>query len=138
MSYVEPTATTFKARYPEFTPVDDALVSLVLGESISEVGETWYENDRARAQMLLTAHNLSMEGEPLRSQAAEDGAIYDPSAGAMKRRKVGDVEVEFQNANEQFGSSAGQERSGVGYENSHYGRQYKELLRKNFPAVLVV
>lgn len=127
MAYVTPTHTTFKVRYPEFVPVSDALVDLVLAESISQVGESWFEQDRARAQMLLTAHTLTIEGEPARSQGAGGSA----GVGSIKRDKVGDVETEF--------NSLASEVSTYGiYAASTYGREYFMIMRKNFPAVMVV
>ena len=125
MAYVQPTATIFKARHPEFTAVPDALVNLVLAEAINDVGETWYERDRARAQMLLTAHKLTMEGEPGRSNAGA-GAVVN---GTVKRSKVGDVEVEFSDAVTGMQS---------GFRASIYGQQFESLMRKNFPPVAAV
>jgi hypothetical protein len=51
----------------------------------------------------------------------------------VKRRKVGDVEVEFATP----GSSSG-EGDSSGYLATIYGKAFLELLRKNFPAVAVV
>lgn len=128
MAYVAPTPTTFKARFPEFVPVSDSLVGLVLAEAIAQVGETWLERDRARAQMLLAAHTLTMEGEPGRSTSGQGSA----ATGAVKRRKVGDVEVEF------AGSGSGSGGSGAtGFAASTYGQEYMSLMRRNFPAVAV-
>ena len=129
MAYVEPTATTFKARYPEFAPVSDILIGLVLAEAINDVGETWLERDRARAQMLLTAHKLAMEGEPERTSTG----LGIGAAGVVKRDKVGDVETEY--AGMGSGSGSG---SSLGYDQSAYGREFAALMRKNFPAIAVV
>lgn len=130
MPYVQPTATTFKARFPEFVPVSDTLVNLVLAEATDAVGETWLERDRAKAQMYLAAHLLAMEGEPGRSTTGQGTG----SAGPVKRFKVGDVETEFAGA----GGSSGASSGASGYLQTQYGRMYLELLRKNFPAVAVV
>ncbi|MBX4889776.1 DUF4054 domain-containing protein [Rhizobium bangladeshense] len=132
MAYEAPTPATFKARYPEFTAVSDALVQLVLNDAISDVGDTWLEKDRARAQMLLAAHILTMEGEPGRTENGASGATA--GTGIIKRDKVGDVETEFATPS----SSGGGGSALSGYGMTFYGRQYLELLRKNFPAVSVV
>ena len=129
MAYVTPTAATFKARYAEFAPVSDVLVGLVLVEAIDQVGTDWLERDRARAQMLLAAHTLTMEGEPGRTTTGASSA----GTGAVKRRKVGDVEVEFAgNGGSAAGSASG------GYSSTTYGQQYLALMRINFPSVLAV
>lgn len=130
MAYVTPTPATFKARYPEFVPVSDALVQLVLNDAIDAVGDTWFERDRARAQMLLAAHMLTMEGEPGRTNTGNGVG----NTGPVKRRKVGDVETEFAG----IGSSAGGSGSTSWYALSGYGQQYLVLLRQNFPAIAAV
>lgn len=129
MAYVTPTPATFKARYPEFTPVSDALVQLVLNDAIDAVGDTWFERDRARAQMLLAAHMLTVEGEPGRSTTGQGAG----ATGPVKRRKVGDVETEFAGT----GGSAG-DGSASGYAATFYGQEFLSLMRKNFPPVAVV
>ena len=132
MAYQAPTPATFKLRYPEFQAVSDALIQLVLDDAIGDVGDTWVEKDRARAQMLLTAHILTMEGEPGRSEAGAAGAAA--GTGQVKRDKVGDVETEFATP-----SSSGAGGSTLSsYGQTFYGQQYLELLRKNFPAIAVV
>lgn len=129
MAYVQPTATTFKARFPEFAPVSDALINLVLAEAVPQVGDTWLERDRARAQMLLTAHTLTLEGEPGRTTTGQSSA----GTGMMKRRKVGDVEVEFATP----GASADGSVSN-GFSSTSYGVEYTRLMRLNFPAAIAV
>jgi hypothetical protein len=130
MPYVQPTPADFKARYPEFQPVSDALIQLVLNEAIDQVGDTWLERDRARAQMLLAAHNLTLEGEPGRSETGQGAA----GTGFIKRDKVGDVETEF--ATPAAASGSGSSYGGFG--GTIYGQQYWLLLKKNFPSPLVV
>jgi hypothetical protein len=131
MAYQTPTPATFKLRYPEFAAVSDALVQLVLDDAIADVGETWVEKDRARAQMLLTAHILTMEGEPGRTEDGASGATA--GTGIVKRDKVGDVETEFATP-----SASGAGGSLSAYASTFYGQQYLELLRRNFPAIAVV
>lgn len=120
-------ATSFqlKTRFPEFTPVSDALLDIVLAETSAEIGDAWAEGDRARAQMLLAAHRLSLEGEPGRTLTGQGAA----AVGMVKRDKVGDVETEFATPTD----------AGVGgYGLTAYGREYRILLARNFPAIAVV
>ena len=128
MAYVPPTVDTFRARYPEFSGVSGDLLALVLAEAIEEVGDTWIERDRAKAQMLLAAHKLAMEGEPARSTTGKTNA----TTGAIKRRKVGDVETEYAGVTSGAGGSSSHPFAG-----STYGQAYWELLRRNFPGPLV-
>jgi hypothetical protein len=129
MAYIQPDAATFKTRYPEFTAVSDALVGLLLSESIDDIGDTWLERDRARAQMLLAAHKLTLEGEPERTTSGVGAA----GLGAIKRDRVGDVETEYA-----VSTNAAAEGSAAWYASSFYGQRYYILLRKNFPAVAAV
>jgi hypothetical protein len=126
------TVEQFKVRYPEFASVSTALISLVLSEAIGRVGDTWVDTDRLRAQMLLTAHILTMEGEPGRTENGAAGATA--GTGLVKRDKVGDAETEF--ASPTASSSVGSTLSG--YALTFYGQQYLEILRRNFPAIAVV
>lgn len=127
MAYVPPTVDTFRIRYPEFAGVSGDLISLVLNEAIEEVGDTWIERDRAKAQMLLCAHKLSLEGEPARSTSGKGTA----TTGAIKRRKVGDVETEYAGVS---GTATGVPSA---YSGTSYGVQYWNLLKLNFPSPLV-
>lgn len=130
MAYVPPTASDFKARFPEFTAVADTLVNMILAEAIPQVGETWVERDRKPATLYLAAHMLAMEGEPGRSAGATGGGV----SGPVRRRKVGDVETEFAG----FGRTDANGRTDADYEFTAYGHQFLRLLRLNFPAVAVV
>lgn len=128
------TAASFKARFPEFAPVSDQLITLMIGEAEQRVGETWAEHTRDRATMYLVAHMLVMEGEPGRSTAIT-GSKPIPS-GPVKRRKVGDVETEYATGPNSGASSSG---SAVdGYRSTVYGAEFYRLLRGNFPAIRTV
>lgn len=138
MSYIAPTAATFKARYPEFTNVTDALVGLVLDEAISEVSDSWCDTYRAKAQMLLTAHLLSLEGEPSRSNAIASGNISDlqnAQSGSVSSMKVGDVSVTYSGSAATTSGNAG---DGGFFSKTHYGQRFYELKRANFTTIMVV
>lgn len=138
MSYVSPTTTVFKARYPEFSVVSDELVTLVLNESIDVVGDTWLEKDRAKAQMLLTAHTLSMEGEPARSKAISNGSnVASVQSGEVTSMKVGDVSVTYSGRSQ---SSSGNNLGEITkeYLKTPYGTRYLELMKRSFFPIMVV
>lgn len=136
MPYTAPTAETFKVRYPEFSGVPDALVSAVLGEAIGQIGDDWHEDDRAQAQSLLAAHNLTMEGEPERSRTiAAGGDISGKTNGAMTSMKVGDVAVTYADRNASGGGSGSMGSTEAEYRRTPYGARYYELMRRNIPSV---
>lgn len=128
MSYVQPTLTNFRTRYPEFASVDDTLVQTVLDESIAEVGDTWLDQDRAKAQMLLTAHKLVAEGY----LAASSGSDSSSSGSVVKMEKAGDHQIEYAVSDDSIANA-----QDGGLETSVYGNRYLKLLRNNFPAVFV-
>lgn len=129
-------AEQFKARFPEFSAVSDVLVSMVLEEAASNT--SWVEKDRIPAQLYLTAHLLALQGEPQRTAAGAGGAGQSGLTGPMKRRKVGDVEVEY------AGSGSGQSGgSGMGVVDTAllstpYGRQYIVIRNRNFSGIMAV
>lgn len=133
MVYVVPTAATFKARFPEFAAVSDALIEIVLAEAIDKVGPTWGERDRQPAQLYLTAHLLTLEGEPGRTTAGAGGA--QASTGAIKRFTVGDVTTEFVGVS---GGAGGGDTGASYYLSTTYGARYWKLLKLNFAGMAVV
>ena len=118
MAYTAPDVADVKARYPEFTDVDDALVTLILADATDEVGEAWPEDKRRKGQMLYTAGTLQREGGTSRSSTAS----Y--ATGQMKSRTVGPVKVEFETRE---GGTTTSEESG-----SDYWGQYLALKRSVF------
>lgn len=128
MAWTPPTVEEFKTRYPAFADVADATVQATLDEAVGDVGESWIESDRTPAVLALTAHLLASQG--LGVGAGGGGAAI---VGTVKRRKVGDVEVEF-------AGSGGKSTGGSLdiYRTTSYGLRYLQLMRRSFPAVAVV
>ena len=122
MAYIEPTLTDLRARFPELASVSDTVLGLILEEAIGEVGPSWIERDRVNATLYLAAHLAVSTGATTKGSASTNGA--------MKRRKVGDVEVEYAG----MGASGG----AGGFGSTAYGLRYLTLLRRSFPAVAVV
>jgi len=134
MSVTPPTAATFKTRHPEFDPVGDALVDLVLADASGFVHDTWRTVDQQPAVMALAAHMLTLEGEPQRSQGAAGGA--SPGSGPVRMAKVGDVQVDFQglSSTSPKPQSAWQED----LRRTVYGQRFLTYLRRNFSGGVVV
>lgn len=139
MSYTQPTVSTFKIRYPEFEIVNNELVTLVLGEAISAVGDGWLEKDRAKAQMLLAAHTLAMEGEPQRSNSMTNGGVANsPAIGQVIEMQDRDVKVKVSDKQAQISENSGLGEIGKGLMQTPYGKEYYLLLRRNTPSMCVV
>ncbi len=132
VAYVQPKVSDFKARFPEFADVDDAFIQLWLDDAYTRFGECWYERDRALAQMLWVAHVLALAGYGAGGSGAGGGGAVN---GPVKRRKVGDVEVEFAGLSAGAGSGGG---ANDYLSSTQYGRMLALLMRLNFPAVAAV
>jgi len=132
MVWTPPTIVNLVDRFPEFDSVSDATLEAVLDEAIGQVGPTWLERDRTPASLHLAAHLLAVSGHGVARAGGVGAGISSPP---LKRRRVGDVEVEYDTA-----GNAASTGTGVlaGYYATPYGRRYVELMRKNFPAVAVV
>ena len=107
-----PTLETFRARYPEFAGVDDALVTLILGEAAQDISDLWPDAHRATAIMLAAAHTIAAEGGAKRS----GGAV----AGPITSRKVGDVQTSY-------GAVAGATGSAAEEGSTQYGRRLAQM-----------
>ncbi|QIG74961.1 DUF4054 domain-containing structural protein [Rhizobium phage RHph_I65] len=129
-----PTPAEFKARYPEFEPVDDALVSLVTPEASRYVDDGWEQTDQKPAIMLMIAHLLSMDGYPAR--VTNPGGWNGQTAGReMTSRRVGDVQTTYAQR-----STAGGNSSAFSSDllSTLYGRRFLSLMRLNAPTIGVV
>jgi len=139
MSYTQPTVSIFKIRHPEFANVNNELVSLVLNEAVSTVGDGWLEKDRAKAQMLLAAHTLAMEGEPQRSNSLSNGGVANsPALGQVIEMQDRDVKVKVSDKQQQVSENSSLGEIGKGFMQTSYGREYYLLLRRNAPSMCVV
>lgn len=132
MAYIVPTPESFKARFPAFADVDDSYILLLLSDAIDRFGKGWHERDRALVQVLWVAHILASEGY---GTGGGGGAGGSATTGPVKRRKVGDVEVEFAGI-ATSGSSGGAMSDYLG--TTMYGKQLLLLMRLNFPAIAAV
>lgn len=131
MAWTPPTLEQFRTRFPEFASVPDATVEMVLDEAVGGVSERWLERDKTPGVLYLTAHLLVSQGLGVLGAGGASWAV----TGAIKRRKVGDVETEFAGV----GVGAGTDKGALAqYRTSTYGIQYLSLMRRNVPAVAVV
>lgn len=129
-----PTAADVKARYPEFTGVNDALITSVIAEASPMVDDGWEVSDQKPAIMAFTAHLLSLEGYPAR--AANSQAPLPAGAGReVIMRKVGDVTTQYAQGSS-AGGSATSLTSSLGL--TVYGRRFAQLLKLNAPAIGLV
>lgn len=116
------TPAQFKTRFPAFADVSDETVQSVLDEATARtVAGSWTSStDYDLAIMLYTAHTLTLDGQ---------GTSTEAQLAGFKRLRIGSLELERQDAGStSFGSMS----------STSYGQRYLQLVRLNFPPVLVV
>ena len=129
-------AADLKARYPEFTPVDDALITLVIAEAAPMIDDGWEVSDQKPGILALAAHLLSMEGWPKRSALPAGSPVPATAGRQVLMRKVGDVTTQYA----QTGSASGGGPSGLLSQLTltPYGNRFRQLLKLNAPAIALV
>lgn len=85
------TATTFKARFEEFTPQSDTLVETVLAEAALECDERIFGESLDHAVGLLAAHKLAVSpfGQSARLVAKDGSTTYEREFQKLSRKKAG-------------------------------------------------
>ena len=134
MPYTVPSALDLKARYPEFAPVDNALIGSVINEAAAQVSTRWLERDYVPAIINLAAHLLASEGEPSRTR---NNGVVVADLGPIKSVQVGAITTTYASRDE----SESQTTSSVApnqLADTVYGKRYLMLLRANFAGVMVV
>jgi len=120
MAYTAATAATFKARFPVFVDVDDAIITSALDRARLVVDDSWIEAYRQEAEHLHAAHELTLDGL---------GATRDAQLQGFRRLKLGSLELERES-----GSSS----TSTTYALTTYGQRFRDLLQRNHPGVLAL
>lgn len=123
MPYTEPTVDDFKTRFPEIDAEDDQ-IQIAIDDAADMVDETWLEKDFQKAILFLAAHYVTINAPE------EAGAIGDEQSIASE--SFGPISVSYQK------TEAGASSPGTTFGTTGYGRRYLELLKLNFPGILVV
>lgn len=118
MAYTPPTVDQFQERFPKFAAADTDLLELLLAEAMTQVDDSWLEQDYATAIMYLMAHLYTMESG---SQSDRPGSIVSESFGPLSTS---------------YGSNG--KPSSSDYDATEYGRRFKGLRDKNFGGPSVV
>jgi hypothetical protein len=120
MAYVEPTAATFKARFPAFAAVSDSAIESALSEASRRVDTTWTEGDYTTAKLLYAAHVLTMDGL---------GSSNEARLAGFKRVKIGPMDLE---------RAVTDAKSSSSLRATSYGARFAELARLNFAGGTVI
>lgn len=117
MAYTTPTAAEFKEIFPAFAATADATVDYWIGRAERVVDDSWMEDDRTHATMLLTAHYLTEQGQGTGAEAEAAAA----GASGFKTMRSGSLTLE------RFADGMAK---GL-YAGTSYGRQFALLLQAN-------
>lgn len=123
MAYDVPTVDDVIARFPELAATNEDVFELVLQEAQRRVDTSWLEGDYTTAIIYLTAHLAS-----LANQTAESGG--DTSAQFITSESYGRISLSYSAVNTAISST--------GLQTTVYGQLFVGLVKRNFPAVLVV
>lgn len=127
MPYEAPTAANLKARFPAFAAVADEAIVMAITEASGRVDRTWPETDFQPAILLYAAHVLTLDGLGTGAEAEMARA----GASGFQSMKSGSLSLD---RGDGFSVTAG----GSDLAQTGYGRRFLEMVRRNFPPVLVV
>lgn len=130
MPYVAPTVEQLKVRYPEFKDVATETIQAALDAAATKVDESWREADFQEARMLYAGHTMTLAGLGSSREAKFSGL----SAAGISQIKISSLSVSM--AKDGF-YSRNPVRAGE-LSSTSYGTRFLQLMRVNFPAVLVV
>lgn len=115
MAHTAPTVDDFKTRFPKFESADDDVLAAILAEVLTQVDDSWLEQDYAPAIMYLMAHLYVQE---------TTGSTDRP--GVITSESLGSLSVSY-----------GVGASNTDWDTTEYGRRFRKLQKKNFPAVAI-
>ena len=121
MAYVIHTPTEFKASFPDFATVADAVVQEALDEGADHVDQSWDEKDYKLAASLYAAHVLLLNGQGDSNEAQMRG---------FKSFSIGPLSLTPNTA-------AGDAPDGS-LKSTSYGRRYASLLARNVAPIAVL
>lgn len=130
MPYTIPTLSDFRTKFPTFAGVADATITAAITEASASVDQSWIEADYQPAILYMAAHILTLDGALYGDLGSIGGVI---GAGLVSEAKVGDAQVKLAG-----GASGGSGAGGGGLASTPYGLRYRDLLRRNQPAIALV
>lgn len=121
MAYVIPTASDLKTRFPEFSTVDDAVVTARIEEATRMVDESWTEGDYATAIMLYACHLMALEG-------LGTGPDSQANTGQMANfQTIRSGQLTLTRGTKSYGGGD----TGDWYASTRYGSRFWRLLKQN-------
>jgi hypothetical protein len=114
VAYEIPTVGAFKAQFPEYAGLTDAVVNAAISEAARRVDDSWTSGDFPLAIVYLAAHFLASYADAV-------------GGGAIQSESFGPISVSYANTS-----------STDGLAGTSYGLRYLDLLKLNQTGPLVV
>ena len=122
MAYIEATPALLRAAFPAFadeTAIPDATVQYWIEQAQRSVDASWLEDDRQMGEMLLAAHEMTLNGlgSGGEAEAAAEGL------GEYRSIRSGSLSLE------RFDRGSGSAQGEIG--STSYGRRWLALAKRN-------
>lgn len=121
MAYTMPTAADLKTRFPEFSTVDDAVVTARIEEAARMVDETWTEGDYTLAIELYACHIMALGG----LGTGRDSLNYSGQMSNFQTIRSGQLTLT------RGSKTGGAGDTGDWYALTSYGTRFWRLLKQN-------
>jgi hypothetical protein len=139
---VAPDIALFRSYFPEFVDIPDARIQLMIDEAACSIDDSWAHNcamaDCTLAILYLAAHLLTMllfAASALPQTDSSGGGVI--SGGEVTGVSFETMKVTY-SASQMQVEKGGSKESVYSYESTPYGQRYLDLLKVNFPAILIV
>lgn len=119
---IVPSSANIKVKFPEFADVPDAAVEFAIEEAARNVDDTWLPLDQALALMYYAGHVLMITLSRAESASGQQ----------VTSERIGEINLTYKTPTQPTEADASD------LTTTPYGIKFRDLARRNFPAVVVV
>lgn len=119
-----PDLATFRALFPEFVSVDDAVVTLYLDDAIGHLDAASWGRCFAKAALNYSAHELALAQARAASASVQSGGVVIPQTGKLQSGSEEGISFAFE------ASTANKTATGEWLAQTPYGQAYLALQRE--------
>ncbi len=120
----DPTVADFKSLFPEFDPLDDAVITVWLDQALATLSSSNWGVCYNEAVLYLTAHNLALSQKRIASaQVRGANVLISSTAGPLTSASGAGLSVSYAFSNLATTGNANQSQ----YQKTDYGQYYAAL-----------
>lgn len=119
-----PDLATFRALFPEFAPVADATVQLLLDDAADHLDRGAWGRCYAKAVLNYSAHELALAQARAASASSQNGSVVIPQTGKLQSGSEEGISFSFE------ASTANKSATGEWLAQTPYGQAYLALQRQ--------